>query len=350
MKPRLYYIDYIRLFLCCVVIFHHTAIGFGASGGWYYTSPNRLVDLSALIYSVQMGIDQSYFMSLFFFISALFTPASLDRKGVGAFLKDRFFRLIVPLLIYVFVIHPSLVIYIWGPDAGYHFELGPMWFVFTLILFELTYILTRGLKHNAPTPVINNATMAIFAVVSGLLAFVLRIFIHTNESFMGITLANFVLYIAFYALGIMVARANTLESLSLRRGYLWLGIAFVAWLTMLSVAVSNVEGTSGGLNVVSLAYSLWEAVSCVAVSYLLLALGKAYFNRPNPFWLAMAGDSFLAYVIHPFPVVYFTKLLEGSGLCPELLVPITTVLSIVSTFLMAHIIRFLCHKVNYRWV
>ena len=34
------YLDKLRVFLTCLVIFHHTAIAFGASGGWYYKSPD----------------------------------------------------------------------------------------------------------------------------------------------------------------------------------------------------------------------------------------------------------------------------------------------------------------------
>lgn len=351
MKQRLFYIDYLRLFLCCVVIFHHTAISFGASGGWYYYSNVRLEGLSQLLFSVVMGLDQSYFMALFFFVSALFTPKSVDRKGISGFLKDRFYRLGLPMLVYIFVLNPLLVMYIWGPEAGYHQGLGPLWFVFSLIFFELTYLLSRKLNIRFPKISVNSWTMAAFALVVGLLAFVLRIFVDTQQPIMGIVFANFVSYIAMYALGILVSRQDILESsLDMTRAWKWIVIAFFTWISMLSVASSHVEQTTGGLNVVSLIYSVWEAISCVALSYFLLAIGNRYFNAPHPFFQPMAADSFMAFVIHPIPVVFLTKLMENVPLCPELLIFINTVLGIVVSFVFAQLLRGLCYRFNYKWV
>ncbi len=350
MNQRLYYIDYVRLFLCCTVIFHHVAIGFGAAGGWYYFSPTRVEGISELLYSIQMGIDQSYFMSLFFFVSALFTPRSLDKKGVSAFLKDRFFRLAIPMLVYIFIIHPLLVWYIWGMGASYQFELGPLWFVFSLIFFELTYILVRKLNINLPKVCINSFSMSVFALVTGVAAFILRLFVDTRHATMGIIFANFVLYVAMYSMGIVASRQNLLETLSPRRAYKWLAIAFVTWIVMLGAASSHIEDTAGGCNVTSFVYSVWESVSCVAISYFLLTMGKTYLNRSHPFFEKVSADSFLAFVIHPFPVVWLTKLMENTAICPELLIPITSIMAIFVSFCIAHFIKVVSHKLHYRWV
>lgn len=351
MKQRLFYIDYIRLFLCCVVIFHHTAISFGASGGWYYFSPVKLEGVSQLLYSIQMGIDQSYFMALFFFVSALFTPKSVDKKGIRGFLKDRFYRLGLPMLVYVFVLNPILIVSIYGMEAGYQQQLGPLWFVFSLIVFEFTYLFVRRFNLSCPNIKINSWTMGLFALVIGLLAFVLRIFIDTRHATMGIVFANFVSYIAMYVLGILVSRLNILDSsLDTTRSYKWLSIAVFTWLSMLAVVSNNVEQTAGGLNYVSLVYSVWEAVSCVALSYFLLTMGRRYFNVAHKFFLPVASNSFMAFVIHPFPVVFLTMLMEKTGVCPELLIPITSVLAIIASFVIAQLLRGLLRKMNYYWV
>ena len=71
------YLDKLRVFLTCLVIFHQTAIAFGASGGWYYKSPDLWSGWSERLMSLVMGIDQSYFMALFFFISAWLMPCLL---------------------------------------------------------------------------------------------------------------------------------------------------------------------------------------------------------------------------------------------------------------------------------
>ena len=54
-------------------------------------------------------LNQSYFMSLFFFISGYFTPSSFDRKGRHAFVYDKLKRLGIPFLGFTFVLGPLLV-------------------------------------------------------------------------------------------------------------------------------------------------------------------------------------------------------------------------------------------------
>src|SRR5580658_5821028 len=38
-RARLYFVDYLRAALVCLVILHHTAITYGGSGSFYYTEP-----------------------------------------------------------------------------------------------------------------------------------------------------------------------------------------------------------------------------------------------------------------------------------------------------------------------
>ena len=92
-----------------LVFYHHSAVAFGASGGWYYISKETTTGLTQGLLSASMGIDQSYFMSLFFFISAYLMPFSFDRKGMKSFIYDRLNRLGIPLLIYSFLVNPLLI-------------------------------------------------------------------------------------------------------------------------------------------------------------------------------------------------------------------------------------------------
>ena len=87
-RTRFYYLDLLRVFLTMLVFYHHSAVAFGASGGWYYISKETTTGLTQGLLSASMGIDQSYFMSLFFFISAYLMPFSFDRKGMKSFIYD----------------------------------------------------------------------------------------------------------------------------------------------------------------------------------------------------------------------------------------------------------------------
>lgn len=113
-RTRFYYLDLLRVFLTMLVFYHHSAVAFGASGGWYYISKETTTGLTQGLLSASMGIDQSYFMSLFFFISAYLMPFSFDRKGMKSFIYDRLNRLGIPLLIYSFLVNPLLIYWIYG--------------------------------------------------------------------------------------------------------------------------------------------------------------------------------------------------------------------------------------------
>ena len=106
-RERVSYIDDLRAALTVAVVLHHCAgaVNGGSSLGLSigaFRNPLQVVTTWFLI------LQQSYFMSLFFFISALLVPQSLARKGRTAFLSDRFKRIGVPLMIYSLVAGPAL--------------------------------------------------------------------------------------------------------------------------------------------------------------------------------------------------------------------------------------------------
>ena len=53
-----------------------------------------------------VAINQSYFMGLFFAFSGYFVPRSFDRKGIEAFLHERFIRLGIPFTLYFTLLGP----------------------------------------------------------------------------------------------------------------------------------------------------------------------------------------------------------------------------------------------------
>ena len=107
-RPRLLYIDNLRVLLTVLVILHHLAISYGSFGIWYYNEPGRMSDLSTILMTLFLAINQSFFMGFFFMVSSYFSPGSVDRKGPGFYLKDRLIRLGIPLLFYIIVIAPII--------------------------------------------------------------------------------------------------------------------------------------------------------------------------------------------------------------------------------------------------
>lgn len=104
---------------------------------------------------------QTYFMSLFFFLSGLYVPGSYRRKGAAQFLLDRTLRLVIPCLVYSLLAPPFLDWWaqcaknpavapsiansfkVWlapGWPTKYVLPTGPPWFVWMLWCFNVAYV------------------------------------------------------------------------------------------------------------------------------------------------------------------------------------------------------------------
>src|SRR5688572_30879615 len=95
---RLCYLDNLMIGLSILVVLHHVSIGYGTMGGWCYVTPEKLTGATQIFISALTGIEASFSMGLFFFISAFLTIPSLEKKGVYKFTATRSIRLAVPLL------------------------------------------------------------------------------------------------------------------------------------------------------------------------------------------------------------------------------------------------------------
>jgi hypothetical protein len=110
-----------------------------------------------------------------------------------------------------------------------------MWFVATLLVFALVYVLWRQLAKPSSAPVQSNgeapsnATIAIFALALGVATFVVRIWIPVGFQvpFLNIQPPHFVQYIALYIVGIIAYRRNWFAKLSDAQGKTWLVVVLV---------------------------------------------------------------------------------------------------------------------------
>jgi len=107
-RPRLFYIDNLRILLIVLVVLHHLAITYGAPGDWPYREGQPDM-VASVVFALFGAINQAFIMGFFFMISGFFTPGSYDRKGGGPFLKDRLLRLGIPVLFYIVIIDPLVV-------------------------------------------------------------------------------------------------------------------------------------------------------------------------------------------------------------------------------------------------
>jgi glucan biosynthesis protein C len=147
-------VDNLRVALICLVVLHHIVVTYSGLPLWYYIEkPNSpAVGLGLTIFLL---VDQAWFMGAFFLLSGYFTASSYERKGTGAFLRDRLIRLGVPLVVFYFVLQPILLLPAYDDGSLAHWYLsaigsGPLWFVLVLLVLDTAYALTRGVTRGRP--------------------------------------------------------------------------------------------------------------------------------------------------------------------------------------------------------
>ncbi|TVY19463.1 hypothetical protein LARI1_G003093 [Lachnellula arida] len=151
---RLYHLDNFRTFLTILVIFHHTAIPYGGLGSWKYVSPHHVQGSSPILTAFN-ALNQTFFMGSFFYISGVLSSRSLPRKSVPQFLKTKWVKLGIPVLVYTLLAPPTQVAVmrlLRGTHAEFRQVLtahlktlrsvsGPMWYPALLLLFDTAYAL-----------------------------------------------------------------------------------------------------------------------------------------------------------------------------------------------------------------
>ena len=331
------YLDHIRIFLTVMVILVHAAITYGAIGGWY-ASEVRTQDLprgTLILYVLFNAGNQSYFMGFFFLMAGYFTPGSLDRKGMGRFATDRLIRLGLPLALFALLLHPitcgmgevlkgtypfaSTVKWIY---AHGNFGVGPLWFAEALLIFTGVFLLWRKFRPAANTesrPLPGHVTLLAAAIVTGLFAFALRLWVPVGQNVFGMQLGFFASYIVLFFTGCCAARNRWLERVELRHALPWMIATLVTW-PLIVVAFGSCPNPAlvmGGANRYALFYAMWEPFVAWGVILGFLYLGRRFLNRTNAFFAELARSSFAAYVIHA-PILVGVSLALKAWQAPSL--------------------------------
>ena len=343
MPPRELYIDRLRVVMTALVILHHTAITYGAIGGWFWRELDPSASAASRLLILFCTTNQAYFMGFFFLLAGYFTPASLERKGYARFIGDRFLRLGIPLLAFGFLLGPLTAAIVdafegngfWPTFAAIwnrkQFINGPLWFAQALLIFSLAYCAWRKLagsplteSQRTPKPVPANIWWLLSAVVVGAGALLIRQFVPVGVNVWGLQLGYFSSYIFLFALGIAAWRYNWLQQLTWKNARLSILRFALAWTAMLAVSflAARLNGAgksnfSGGLSWTAIFYAFWEPFVAWGLIAAWLLFFRKYLNQPSGLWQWLSRRAYAVYIIHP-PVLVGISLLLHAWQAPAL--------------------------------
>jgi fucose 4-O-acetylase-like acetyltransferase len=335
---RLVFFDRLRVALTALVLFHHAAITYGAEGGWYLREIQPSDAPQSLLLSFFCGVNQAYFMGLFFLIAGYFAVPALARRGAAGFLAERALRLGLPLAVYGFVLGPFTyalaltaqgkpLLATWGGLMSHGLFLnGPLWFAQALLIFSAALALWRRWRPAAPAsdhaPLPGTARLLAVAFLVGAAALLIRQWVPTGTEVFGLQLGYFASYVALFAAGCAAAQHRWLERVERNTALPLLRVAAVALPLLPAVVLGSAAlGTppivATGFSLPAIVYAFWEPLVAWGLIALLLWQFRLRFNGPSRAADWLGRRAYAVYVIHP-PLLVALTLLLASWSAPAL--------------------------------
>lgn len=366
---RIFYIDNLRWVMIMLVVSMHAAVTYSHLGSWYFMENTPVSMPETFVFATYQAWLQSFFMGFLFFIAGYFVPKAYDTKGPGKFLRDRGYRLGLPLLFYVFVLQPVAIycIYLFDrPGLEISFlqlysnyisrgrwlgGTGPLWFCEALLIFCTGYALFRILQRKTGKgkwfrsitdarrlPPGKKTIWGLIALIA-LLSFLVRLPWPNGTNFYNLQLCYFSQYAFFFMAGILAYRGDWLRRFPAGMGKYWLRAALIGGMTLWIAGIilggalkGDLAPYRGGLHWQSLLECCREQLAGVGLSIFFLIWFRERFNRQGAAARFFSVNAFTVYVFHTPVTIALSKMMVGLHWPLLLKFLLLTLLSILVTY------------------
>ena len=365
-KPRIYYMDKLRTCLTLLVVVHHCF--WVVIAGWFPFQRPWSVDVPTLVFGFMfVSGNQAYFMGLFFFLAGVLTGPSIKRKGSWVFLKDRFFRLMIPAIVYDFILNPLLFCFVEATWYGRPHDLPESDFAFifensstpsevfasyfknlsmhlTLFAMNLTCVIFIEILKSWKSVVLMQQSRELmtsremFCLLTKIsftmvvLNFLLRIPFTSGYMWFPVVgnMAFIMQYTVAFTCGILANSYQVLDHLSKQHLLVTLSCSLCAYFLFLVFQTFLVDFFRATLGFYGLTFfiTLFEQVFAVFWSYSLLVLFKEYQNRKLTVIFTRASSSaYATYIIHQWIIIPLAVGLAYTNITPIVVILILVALA-----------------------
>jgi fucose 4-O-acetylase-like acetyltransferase len=340
---RLIYIDLIKVFLTCMVVIHHAGQAYGNTGGvWLVSEAEKLAYLRPFFF-----FNAAYMMGFYFFISGYFIYFSLKRKSKTKFLAERFIKLGIPLVFFIFFIFTPLHYFLSNSQSNYfnfafdlHFNrpplsVGHLWFVASLLVYSIIYLFLSQIKIGTSKQAMQfNAwyPLVYLAVLIPINVLVRQLYPIDKWVTWGIPLevAHFPQYFSLFLLGTLFNQNKWLESIKISTGLMYLGFALLLFLSQSFISDSLPKLWSE---------SFIESFLCVGLCLGLIVIFKKGFNTMNPITKILSENSYGIYLFHLLIVIGLQLIFIKFNLNSNLKFVLVSLLGIIISCAMSYGLR-----------
>lgn len=340
---RLYYIDNLRVAMTVLVVLHHVALTYGNIPVWFYLEPAQ--DPSGALLDAFIGLNQAYFMGLFFLLAGYFVPGAADRRGGRGLVRERLVRLGAPFLLFVLLLRPLVMIPNYAPAVEMFaaeggelpfwlfmivaYDPGPMWFVEVLLVMSLAYVVVRGLRERRARrrgltvePPARPADTAALPWLAPVLALTLGLALVTFAwrylapapywPIVGLPSPGYLpQYITLFTLGVLAYRGNWFTRLPSAAGWFGAALALLGLVAFMGSRSVLGEATRVPGSWQALVEITAESVLATGMVLLLLVGFRRFVNGRNRFTRWLSENAFAVYVLHPLVLVGLGMAMSG---------------------------------------
>jgi hypothetical protein len=352
-------LDRARTFITVLVLVHHSVIAYTYYG---HTDPQSFLGFDGVVL-----FTDSFFMSAMFFLSGLFVWPSLQRKGIGWFLRDRWWRLGLPFIVAALILMPaayyavelrqhdvSFAAFWWKTVTVGPWPSGPAWFVWVLLALD---VLAAVVYWAAPGIVaaIGRLSLASYArpglffaafLIGSIIVYVPAVlYFDASRWFtigpVAIQASRILLYLLYFFAGIGIGAVPFSQGLLAGDG----GLArrWPVWLTITLLSYGGIIGLiyikHGILPDVNhqpywwtVAYPLTVATYSVAQTFNIVALFLRFDNDGSSIFDPLRDSAYGIYLVHYIPVLWLQYALHNVSLAPVM--QVSAILKAVVVFVV----------------
>jgi surface polysaccharide O-acyltransferase-like enzyme len=361
-KIRFAYLDNLRSLVIIFVITIHSAVTYSGFGGWYYVegSPENLSIFGTVFFGLLQSFLQAWTMGILFFISAYLATKSLAKRGSFGFIKERLFRLGLPLFLFVFVISPVISFILLGYYSENSFlenyiqflwsfswlgATGPLWFVQVLLIFCIIYTVLKKNSNGIKIQQIGLKNIIFTILLTAIIAFLARLVFPVGSSFLNLQFSYFSSYIIMFIAGILIGENNLLGKITDEKNIKWLKITLIIgtplWfiIMLFGGALKGHRYFDGGFYWQSFAFALWESLTAIGFSIGLITFFKKKVNVENRFTVLMRDNAFGIYFFHAPILVIVSLFFRQFVLYPILKFVVVLIITSIVCLLFSFLIR-----------
>ena len=356
---RLPHIDNVKTALVAWVIGAHALLGYTAVGGWPYDEVNETTFAPGveIVLAALIGPSGLFIIGGFFFLAGLFTPRSLERKGLGRFIADRSLRLGLPWAVSAFLIWP-LTMWFAYRVAGHHesvvwvvthryplLDSGSLWFTFVLLIFSVCYAIWRTASPADPdAPAPGAGLLVALAAGIAVSSFLIRlVFPAKSGQIFDLHLWQWPQCAAMFALGVACARHGWAREVPdrLRRRSAAVAVLTICLVPIVGIAVgitdlaADLDPFLGGWRWQAAATALVEGILVVSGSLWLLGLAQRLLTQRGRFAAACSRAAFPAFVIQGPILILLALALRPLAAPAEVKAPLVAITALAGSFWLA---------------